>query len=345
MSEMEFMQCVSRWKGKMYRFDINKLGDSPCQIYNEKTEEFNKAESIPENPDYEQSLVDNTTCLSLYRRDVLDINKILIIGFPHSGTTILRAKMGDCENAIELTNETDFVDAVLANNIPDQKIIAKTTNIPNNKAIKHALDPEGLSPEDNPLYHDYHVVSIIKNPYEIFGSLSRRLGSQYLNNFDSEDKEMKMRMNQAGFGNEHCRIHSFSTFERFARFWLKYRDDSEPRYHCIKYEDMFDDNFSCLRKLFSKIGLKYNENVFEERQDYYSLQEISASKAKQIEEFYEKHQACPPDSDNSIHRTWQINQKFQSMTRPESHQDMSQELLERIKGSKLVKELGYNAPK
>ena len=344
MSEIKLMQCLGRWKNKMYRFSTNKLGDTPYQIYQDGIDEWSEIKSIPQNPNYEQSLVDNTTCLSLYRRPVSDINKILIIGFPHSGTTVLRAKMGDCENSIELTNETDYVDAVMATNIPHQSIIAKTTNTVGNRAIKEFFKPDGLAPENISLYHDYHIVAIIKNPYEIFGSISRRFGAQYINNFDSQDKEIKMRVNQAGFSREHSAIHSLSTFERFAQFWLKYRDGSEPRYHCIKYEELFDNNFSCLKNLFSKIGLEYEENIFKEKQGHYALQDIPISKAKAIEEFYIKNNAQPPDSDNSVRRTWQINQKFQSMTKPESYKDISSELLERLKNSEIVKELGYLPP-
>ena len=344
MSEMELKQCLGRWKNKIYRFNINKLGDTPYQMYQDETDDWSEIKSIPQNPHYKQSPVENTTCLSLYKRPISDINKILIIGFPHSGTTVLRAKMGDCENAIELTNETDYVDAVLATNIPDQTIIAKTTNVPRSQVVKEALKDNGVAPENIPLYHDYHIVAIIKNPYEIFGSLSRRFGAQYINNFDSQNKEIKMRVNQAGFSGEHCASHSLSTFENFAKFWLKYRSGSEPRYHCIQYEEIFDNNFSCLKNLFSKIGLTYDENIFQERQGDYCLQDIPISKAKDIEKFYKEHNAKPPDSDNSIHRTWQIYQSFKPMTKPESYKDISQKLLERIKNSEAIKELGYLPP-
>ena len=33
MSEIKLMQCLGRWKIKMYRFSTNKLGDTPYQIY------------------------------------------------------------------------------------------------------------------------------------------------------------------------------------------------------------------------------------------------------------------------------------------------------------------------
>lgn len=319
------MQCVGRWKNKVHRFAINRLGDTPYQVYQDETDEWSEIKLIPQNHYYPQSPVKNTTGFSLYKRPVSDINKILIIGFPHSGTTVLRAKMGDCENSIELTTESDYVDAVMATNIPDQSIIAKTTNIVTNRAIKQFFEPDGLAPEDNTFYHDYHIVSIIKNPYEIFGSISRRFEGEKLNNIDTK-------------------VHGFSTFERFAQFWLKYRDGSEPRYHCIKYEELFDNNFSCLKNLFSKIGLEYKENIFKEKQGHYALQDVSMLQAKNIEESYIKNDKRPLDSDNSVYRAWQVNQKFQPMTKPESYKDIPSELLQRIKDSETVKELGYLPP-
>ena len=340
---MKFMQCLARWKGKMHRFNVNKLGDTPYQIYSEENDDWSEFKKIPQNPEYKQAIVENSTLMSAHRRDFSKINKILIIGFPHSGTTVLRAKMGDAKNAIELTNETDFVDSVMSTNLIDEKIIAKTTDISKSALIRGEFNDKGIviPPENNRLYHDYHVVAIVKNPYEIFGSLSRRFGSQYVNMFDTKDEELKMRINQAGFGESHCETHSFSTFETFAKFWLKYRDGSEPRYNCIKYEEMFKDNFSCLKNLFSKIGLDYDDKIFEKRQNYYGLQSIPAGESKRIEEFYKKHDAQPPDNDNTVRRSWQIHQEFKAMTKPESYKDISSELLERIKNSDLVKKLGY----
>ena len=218
--------------------------------------------------------------------------------------------MGDCENSIELTNETDFVDAVMSTNIIDQKIIAKTTNIPNTISTKSGFFDK--------LYHDYHIIAIIKNPYEIFGSLSRRFGGQYINSFDSRDREIKMRVHQAGFSGDHCNIHSLSTFETFSKFWLKHRDGSDPRYHCIKYEDMFDSNFSCLKRLFSKIKLNYKDDIFSDRKNYYSLQNIHSSEYKKIEKFYIDNNAEPPDSQNNVFRSWQIHKPFVRMSKPES---------------------------
>jgi len=117
-----------------------------------------------------------------------------------------------------------------------------------------------------------------------------------------------------------------------------------PDITSIKYEELFDNNFSCLKNLFSKIGLEYKENIFKEKQGHYALQDIPISQAKTIEKFYIENNARPPDSDNSVHRTWQINQKFQPMTKPESYKDISSELLERLKNSEIVKELGYLPP-
>ena len=64
-----------------------------------------------------------------------------------------------------------------------------------------------------------------------------------------------------------------------------------------------------------------------------------------MSEFYKHHKAQPPDSDNSVHRSWQIHQQFKPMSNSNSYKDISQELLERINNLKIIKKLGYPSPK
>ena len=52
MSEIKLMQCLGRWKNKMYRFSTNKLGDTPYQIYQDGIDEWSEIKSIPQNPNY-----------------------------------------------------------------------------------------------------------------------------------------------------------------------------------------------------------------------------------------------------------------------------------------------------
>lgn len=107
---------------------------------------------------------------------------------------------------------------------------------------------------------------------------------------------------------------------------------------------MFEDNFKCLKNLFSKIGLKHEEDVFENRKNYYSFEDISFAESKKICNFFNKNDAQPFDREHEIFRAWQIHQKFEPMTNPESYKDISLELLQRIKNSEIVKQLGYPSP-
>ena len=51
------------------------LGDTPYRIYQDETDNRSEIKLIPQNPHYKQSPVENTTCLSLYKRPISDINK------------------------------------------------------------------------------------------------------------------------------------------------------------------------------------------------------------------------------------------------------------------------------
>jgi len=303
-------ECTIRIGSALYNYTINVKGPSPrrklltCDKWGEYEFIESKKASGPS-----------------------DGNKILILGFPHCGTSILRAKMGDCLSAMETTNETDYICRGLALNHPDHKIIIKSTDIETSPLIRGEINEENflIPPHNNKIYHDYHSVLIIKNPYEVFGSLSRRFGASHVCNSDSI-------------------IHGFHTYEKFAKVWLKYRDGNEPRYNCIKYEEMFENDFKCLKNLFSKIGLKYEKNVFENRKNYYSLQRISPTESEDIHKFFKEKNKQPFDHQNEVYRTWQLHQKFKSFSDPDSHKDIEPVLLQRIKDSNIVKELGYSSP-
>ena len=63
---------------------------------------------------------------------------------------------------------------------------------------------------------------------------------------------------------------------------MKYRDGKEERYNCIKYEEIFDDDFKILKNLFKKIGLKFKNSLFKKRAGYYSLQSVPILESKNI---------------------------------------------------------------
>lgn len=335
-------ECHVRIGSRMYKYIIGVKGASPRREYIQSPDgqdvylsdlvELVKSENT-------HKLLNMESLKWSYKSvDFQNRNKILILGFPHCGTTVLRTKMGDCLNAMEVTREIDFVCKCLSENHPEYKIIVKSADTVTSPitlgeynddfdCLKIDKNIPSVPPSNNKFYHDYHSILIIKNPYEVFGSISRRA----INNESVADLDES---------NEH----SFEAYEKYAKVWLKYRESDEERYNCIKYEEMFEDNFKCLKNLFSKIGLKYEEDIFENRKNYYSVEDVSFAESRKICNFFDRHDAQPFDHEHETFRAWQIHQKFEPMTNPESYKDIPSELLQRIKDSEIVKELGYLPP-
>ena len=58
-------------------------------------------------------------------------DKILITGFPHTGTTIFKAKIGECNNVFEYPYECDFLrDIELVGKGDTEFIVTKSPSIP-----------------------------------------------------------------------------------------------------------------------------------------------------------------------------------------------------------------------
>ena len=174
---------------------------------------------------------------------------LLITGFPHCGTSILRAKIGECSNVYEVVSEYRFP-------IPIEKMRA----LQSNKEFMVWKDPLLPNPllrggyehlKDMPNYIDKQIIFIIRNPYYAFSSL---VDGWFMNPYKSE-REMLI------------------IYERTAKIWLDYKENPNkfPNVHPIKYEDMFDNDFKVLKDLFDKIGLKYSNDIFTNRTKHYQM--------------------------------------------------------------------------
>ena len=85
---------------------------------------------------------------------ISEINKIVIFGFPHCGTTILRNILGHCEQIKELLNEPAFVKQASESH----KYTLCKTPFPINLCE----------------YEDYVKIMILRNPVYVFSSLNKR---------------------------------------------------------------------------------------------------------------------------------------------------------------------------
>ena len=149
------------------------------------------------------------------------MSKILIIGFPHSGTTILKSIIGHIEEVEEIRNET--------------KVIEKNSN---KKFIlgKFPFAHENFFGEE---YKDYIKIFIIRNPLFVFSSLNKRFNYNILDN------------------------HNFDKYVNILKMFIKYRNNPRKDIYTIKYEDLFTNNYSDLKKILDDIGFQYDDRIFD----------------------------------------------------------------------------------
>ena len=90
--------------------------------------------------------------------------KILIHGFPHCGTSILKSIMGHIEEVEEILNETNII-----NQTSNKKFIL----------CKYPFTQDNFFDEK---YKDYIKIFIIRNPLFVFSSLNKRFNYKIRNN-------------------------------------------------------------------------------------------------------------------------------------------------------------------
>ena len=186
--------------------------------------------------------------------------KVIIFGFPHSGTSILKSIIGHCDNVEEVINERNTI----KNNSDKDFIVCK---------YPHTLDSFFTSK-----YDDYIKIFIIRDPRYVFSSLNKRLNYN-LNNIHSIKQYIK-------------------TIKNFSKNLITPRKDI----YCLKYEELFPNNFKVLRDMFDSIGFQYTDKVFDNSQ-----YENSIHKGSKIPK------ELPENKDHLRYRMYQINQPFKNM--------------------------------
>ena len=232
--------------------------------------------------------------------------KILITGFPHSGTTILRAMVGKCKSVYD--NHIEFEDP--ANYNPNSEYKFYVWKHPTLPAI---IRNNGYSIKDTNYLSDTIIIQIIRNPWNTFTSLYKR--QIVFNEFSIFDNENG---------------HSLGYWENSAHRFLENEENSYKDVYTIKYEDMFLDNFQKLKNIFDNIGLEYSDDIF-------TNNEVLKHNHSEYIEDYDKTGEI-----GEFYRTWQINQPFQNMNGEVDLPDGFSDMLEQ---SNLVKLLGYSINK
>lgn len=155
------------------------------------------------------------------------MKKIIIFGFPHSGTSILKSIIGHIEDVCEIYDETKIIDDKMINlnkNLKKKYILCKYPY----------TDPKFFTD----IYKNYIKIFIIRNPLWIFSSLNKRFLSKIPKN------------------------HNLKEYTQVANYFDYYKNHPIENLHLIRYEDMFEDNFRNLKSMLDNIGFLYDDNIF-----------------------------------------------------------------------------------
>ena len=244
--------------------------------------------------------------------------KILITGFPHTGTSILKSKMGECSNVYEWPYESPIVNHEHIEASGDNEfVLVKYPILPIEIRANHLLKVTKDS-----IYQDYIIIFVNRNPWNVFTSIIKS-GVNPLNGLPPNS------------GNSHYHG-KWEEYEAASTHFLSSQDkELYPNLYSIKYEDFFPNDYEKLRKLFDEIGLEYNSDIFSNRTtDYTHWQDKKYKEIDEANVSYEK--------DRYEYRTWQINQPFQNMN---GDVDIPDELSDILENSPIIKQLGYTDPR
>lgn len=193
----------------------------------------------------------------LYATYNKNVQKVLICGFPHCGTSILKKVIG---------------------HIPDVEEIVLEASVINKKSNKQFILckwPFTFDKYFEKSYEDYIKILIIRNPLFVFSSLNKR----FIKNGIPSD-------------------HSIEAYINTIKKFIKYRN-SQNNIYTIRYEDIFDNNNQELRIVLDDIGMKYENNIFN-----------NTEYINKIDPKCKVPSEKPTDVDHTNYRTWQVNQPF-----------------------------------
>jgi len=240
---------------------------------------------------------------------------IVIVGFPHCGTTILKNKLGDCSNATEIVDEFGY----------DRDIPEITKDVKTEFAIVKSVQNRLNAAK---LVEQGHIpIIIIRSPYFVFASLKRRFPKiTYINNPDRDT--VRRTRNKSVFmplG------HQFNDYENLCLQFIDCIDSKIPGAYAVRYEDLFKGGLEFLMK---NIGLTPPENISKRNRDY---QVVSRFGLKDILD----EDDATTEEDHGAFRTVQINKPFRLMNDPEKLKDLPDRWARIINNSQAVHRCGY----
>jgi len=198
------------------------------------------------------------------------MQKIMICGFPHCGTSILKSIIGHNEDVEETYKEMDVINNESEKNFILCKwpFISRGYNTTTDSVTKNNFFI-------NSYYNNYIKIFIIRNPLFVFSSLNKRYSYKIPSN------------------------HSIDVYIYTIKQFIKYMNEPQKNIYTIRYEDMFDNNFQVLKNLLNSIGIMHNDNIFK-NENYTNI----------FDSDFTLKDKKPNNKDHMNYRTWQINEPF-----------------------------------
>jgi len=236
------------------------------------------------------------------------MKKILITGFPHCGTSILRAKIGEAKDTWD-----QKIEDVYPKHVPHA-----INNGYKFYVWKHPLlhqEFRGVNgyaaKNDIPIFNNTDIISIIRNPYYVLSSF---LGKRAANPYSGPK-------------------HTFDAYIEAATKWLDSKEKGYDGVYTIRYEDMFVDNYKALWDITNSIGLEFPINNFDEKTQTYVMNGKQYFETEPERGFK-----------GAEYRIWQMNQDFKNMNSIDKL-DLPPNIEKLLDESDVVKQLGYTNPK
>lgn len=156
------------------------------------------------------------------------MQKILVTGYPHCGTTILRKIIGNHPKILDIPKESRTIepgDIRKAKQLGKSGVVIKEPFL-----LRLGKNVRQI----NEKYRGYKVVMIIRNPTDIVCSMNMR------------------------FNNDIPANHNFEQWQRYAHI---YTDPISDFAFKIKYEEMFENDYAKLKELFAWLNLEWSDSV------------------------------------------------------------------------------------
>tara|TARA_Y100000310_G_C20667025_1_gene808128 strand:+ start:1437 stop:2207 length:771 start_codon:yes stop_codon:yes gene_type:complete len=254
------------------------------------------------------------------------MKKILIHGFPHCGTTILKETLGQIEEVYDAfsisggarierrSEENSYKEWHPCSDIgPTETKVRFMNSVGENKKYILLKFPwtanfvNGQTLLNMPHLKDFIKIFVMRNPYYIFSSINKRF------NYNIPGEE---RLEEFGG------VHSVDQWRVVAELFLKCKDNPYlPNVFCIKYEDFFPNDYQGVKHILNELGIKHTNDIFHGGDD--------------------SDKNPPADSDHLNYRKWQLRKKFKNMNY-KSKISLSSEQIERLSRLGATKKLGYD---